>query len=168
MPAHTVESVILGAIWCERRACDAYVRLSEMFSHVQELAAFWEELSRDEAVHAEVLEEILNGLPAEQRASVPPAQLVRSLDETKSFLERDPLARVSDAEGAFEMAHELESLELIPVFRLLALDGVNPRTRDRFLTLQVDRHVRKLEVFQLKHGNRAFKDVVVSPEPPQK
>ncbi len=147
-PVDTILDLFVLAIAAEKAAMNFYKGLARSFSHLPEAAHFWEDLSRDEALHMQELIEIRNTLSENQLGETADPWLVeKAQNELKRFTEKFDLKAVVTLDDAYDIAYELEYSEVNEVFQALVNRYVSSDTRTSFVLSHIREHVSKLEDF---------------------
>lgn len=145
MSTNSFERAIARAIMCESTIRDVYEQLADLFSHVPELETVWRQMAEDEERHIDLLAEVRRHLSPEAQRSEAPRSLWDRIEEAEAYLEQARLDGVRTLDDAYELAHEMENYELVSLFQVLAVGDVPTELRDRFLSLQIDEHIGRLE-----------------------
>lgn len=140
----TTEDLFKWATAAEKEAQAFYLGLSKKFSHVPEVANFWQEMAEEERLHAEGLEEIFSSLtPQQQEAPADPDTLWKA-QELSQFSAFRTLQRVKTLEDAYEITHELEYSEVNTVFEFILTEFVDDETQREFVITQLREHMARL------------------------
>jgi rubrerythrin len=144
----TVSDLFALATAAEKAAMDFYSELWRMFSHVPQVGLFWEDMMRDEALHARELQEIRNTL-TDERLSRPadPSVVAKARSELERFSRKLALTPVETLDDAYEIAYELESSEINAVLQAIISEFVSSEVRTNFVLSLIREHVSKLEDF---------------------
>ncbi len=143
----TVKDLLLLAISAEESARVFYSELSRMFKHMPDVSARWKELSHDEVLHKNGLEEIFSQL-SEAELSAPAPGILQKLKETlKDSSLEDKLSSVETLDDAFEIAYRLEYSEVNTAFEIIMSRFVTSAVRQNFVMDLVGEHVAKLQGF---------------------
>jgi hypothetical protein len=133
------------AIQSERALERLYRSMSEAFGQVPEVANFWRSYAGEEAGHARWLES-LRDKTGEDRLNQPVDPEILRLAERSLSTPMDMLLnQVTDLEGAFDLANELEHAETNVVFEFLITNFASDKETETFLRSQLRDHVLRLE-----------------------
>lgn len=147
-PLDTTSDLFALAIAAEKAAMTFYQGLALSFLKLPEAAQFWEDLSRDEALHMQQLIEIRDTLSEIQLGETADPSLVETAqNELKRFAEKFDLKAVITLDDAYDIAYELEYSEVNEVFQALVSRYVSSDTRTCFVLSHIREHVSKLEDF---------------------
>ena len=126
----------------EQNARELYIRWSELFSAVPDVAAFWKEYASDEAVHARLLEELRARLAPEQLATSIENELVGDTKRLLAYLKKGQ--NIENLEQAFHFANMIETSEINPLLELLMSTFDPDEKAITILQSQINEHVGKL------------------------
>ena len=152
----TIEAVFKRAIGFEYKAADIFKEFSKLFSHIQEISSFWQEMAEDEIQHADTLQNIRKSLTTEQLLSPCDKELSMKVDITQRMLTEVSIASIKNLDDAYELAHELEFSELNAIFKLLATKFFPPEQR-RQIVPNIMQHQQKLLDFSHNFGDRDWR-----------
>ena len=158
----TIQHVIQQAIEAENQSRHVYVQFSQMFSHVPDVAGFWQDLAYDEAKHAYTLKKTQDSLSTEQLAFPADRKLLRSVEKTKLFLSRISISTIRSLDDAYELAHELEFSELNYIFKCVAGDFIRQDEKKKIIFNEIEEHQRKLVDFTENFGDRVWRGQILT------
>ena len=126
----------------ETNAQEIYKKMAEKFSHVPDVAAFWQDYSTDEALHAHMLEELRARLSPDQLASLIESDLVGDTRRLLESLQKEP--DIENLDQAYQYANMIEYSEINPLFEvILSYFEANEEARN-LLQSQLLEHINKL------------------------
>lgn len=144
----TTYDLFARAIAAEKAAKDFYDGLSHIFSHVPEASLLWKQMKDDEDLHARELEDIRNGLTAEQLSSPADRSLAgEATAELRNFSGKLALRGIETLDDALDRAYELEYSEINTAFQAMVKEFVSSEARVKFILSLVEEHVSRLEEF---------------------
>lgn len=153
----TIESIFEQAIEIEYHAAVLYKRFSELFSHISEINAFWQELTEDEIHHANSLRDICNSLNRQQRLSPCDKEISETVAKIQRMLSEDLTSPIKNLDDAYELAHQLESSEVNALFKFLSIKFVPDEDREQFVVSEITQHHQKLLNFSSDFGDRNWR-----------
>ena len=161
----TLAQLFEHAISWEHEARAMYLALAEAFVEHPAVRALWVQMANDEAVHAALLRKARDATPAERLAEVlGPLESIRVASvETELVAARG--AELRSLDDAYELAHRLESSEIVTVFGLLVFGTFDDRSRDALLTNQVDEHLGRLARFAETYPRLVRTGIVLKTSP---
>jgi rubrerythrin len=154
---NTIEAIFERAIGFEYKAADLYKEFSKLFSNIQEISSFWQELSEDEIEHADTLQNIRKSLTSEQLLSPCDEEMLMKVDITQRVVAEVSIASIKNLDDAYELAHELEFSEVNAIFTLLAIKFVPSEERKQFIISEIKQHQQKLVDFTHNFGDRDWR-----------
>lgn len=144
----TTYDLFAQAIAAEKDAKDFYEGLSQIFSHIPEVSLVWKRMRDDEDLHARELQDIRNGLDAEQLNSPADRSLAgKASTEIRKFSGKSALNRIGTLDDALDLAYELEYSEINTVFQAIVKEFVSSEARMKFVLSLIGEHVSRLEEF---------------------
>ncbi len=153
----TMDTVFAGAIEIEYKVADIYGQFSRLFSHVQELSAFWQGLADDEVRHATALRATRESLAPDHLLMPCDKDLWDNVMRIQRMLNKDVVGAINTVDDAYELAHDLEFSEVNVIFKFLAAEFVPSDERKQFVSSEITRHQRKLLDFGLNFGGKAWR-----------
>jgi rubrerythrin len=145
--SQTVATLIELAIAAEQASQELYVRLTQKYSYLPQIADFWQKMGLDENAHARSLEKIRDSLTTEQlQAPVDPVVLEQAKRNASLSVE-DKLNSISTLEDAYQLAHELEHSEINTVFEFITAEFISLDVQREFVAAQLKKHVARLGEF---------------------
>lgn len=150
----TIEAIFERAIGFEYKAADVFKEFSKLFSHIQEISSFWQELAKDEIQHADTLQNIRKSLTSEELLSPCDEEMSRKVDITQRMLNEVSIASIKNLDDAYELAHELEFSEVNAIFTLLATKFFPSEGGQEFIVSEITKHQQKLVDFTRNFGDR--------------
>ena len=157
----TIEAIFARAIGFEYKAADIFKEFSKLFSHIQEISSFWQELAEDEIQHAETLQNIRKSLTSEQLLSPCDKEISMKVDITQCMLTAVSIASIRNLDDAYELAHELEFSEVNTIFKLMTTEFIHSQERRQFIVSQISEHQQKLVDFTHNFGDRDWRKEVI-------
>ncbi len=140
MQNDSVEDLFHLAIALERAAETFYRGLAAKFETQPKVALFWRKYEREEAGHARFLEELLDRLPPEKRRQPASTELVAAARRLLQTSSESLLARITNLEDAYRVAHEIETNETNLIFETLITDFAASDRTVAFLKRQLREH----------------------------
>lgn len=160
----TIDSVFKRAIGFEQKSADIYKEFSRLFSHIQEISSFWQELAKDEIHHADTLQNIRKSLTSQQLLSPCDKEILMKVDITQRMLTQVSIASIKNLDDAYELAHELEFSEVNSIFKLMTTEFINSQEREQFIISEIRNHQQKLVDFTQNFGDRNWrKRIIINP-----
>lgn len=153
----TIENAFKSAMEFEGKAKEIYSHFMGIFSHLPEIAAFWEELANEEKTHKAKLQNICHSLTEEQTSSPADINLMEKIIETQEFVGKILIDSICNLDDAYELAHEMEYSEVNSIFKLLATKYVSVEERANFLESVIEKHQSKLLQFDEKYGDKEWR-----------
>lgn len=156
-PKYTIGELFSLSLETEELARELYHRFTSMFRHLPEIAAFWEDLANDEAMHISAPRRARSTLLPEDLAGPAPVPLFEDLRSLKNILTGERLRSTKTLDDAYEQAHDFEYSEVNHVYTLLMMKHVSSESRKLFIKSEIERHHRKLVDFTLVFGDRGWR-----------
>lgn len=150
MSEYTMKKLIEHAVSWELKVRDIYKTLAGMFKQHTVIRLFWQEMSDDEAHHADILQNIKHTMPDEELHKIIGVKEREAAIRVESLLEKDLLAHIANLNDAYELAHDIEDSEVNAIFRLVAVESVTDDQMHELISAQIDEHVEKLMQFAHK------------------
>jgi rubrerythrin len=153
----TLEDVLTTAAKFEKAASDFYKMLGGRFSHIPGLAAFFDDLVKDELKHEQMILSVKNSLPKEKLAGIPPEDLKTSMFSIQKLIKMITEYDIQNLDDAYELAHQLEFSEVNSVLKLIITKLVTTERYDEFVATRIDEHEEKLLEFDRLFGDKAWR-----------
>ncbi len=162
---NSIRTLFNYAISAESYAEAIYLAFERMFAADPSVAAFWHRYAAEERGHARWLEDVLAKLP--EATQVAPAD--NEMLETARRLTAAPLdevlAGIETLEGAYQLAHELESSEVNTIFEFLLATFASDTEATQYARQQLSDHTARLsdEFPERYHGvasRRSFRAAI--------
>ncbi len=145
------------AIEIEYKAAHIYERLSKLFSHVQGLSDFWDELVKDEKRHATTLQDVKKLLTPQQLLTHSDKKMWDNIASIQRLLSKDLVGAIKTLDDAYELAHELEFSEVNAIFKFLAAGFIPSDERKKHVVSEIKQHQQKLLDFSRNFGDRNWR-----------
>jgi len=117
MKAYPTSELLELSLGFEKNAQAIYADWARKFSGLPDVAAFWQEYSTDEAIHARLLEKLHDILSPDELVGLIESELVGDTRRMLAFLQKENA--IQDLQQAYEYANMLEHSELNPLIELL-------------------------------------------------
>ena len=157
IPRQTIDEAILQAASFEKTSAEFYARLVAGFSYLPGVAAFFDEMRREEIDHEKAVMSVRAALPAAELAAEAPLELSLNLVNIQKLLDLVLGYAIENLHDAYELSYQLEFSEVNSVFKLL-LTQVAPREkREAFLDMSLDGHQHKLDDFDDLFGDHVWR-----------
>ena len=153
----TIESLFEHAIEIEYKAAHLYEKLSKLFSHVEGLSDFWDELVNDEKQHATTLQEVKKQLTPEQLLTHSDKEIWANIASLQRLLSKDLVGAIKTLDDAYELAHELEFSEVNAIFKFLTVGFIPSDARKKHVNSHIQEHQQKLLDFSRNFGDRNWR-----------
>lgn len=147
-----MESLFVRSAACETRCAEIYAELSSLCDSLPSVAAFWDSFAKDEMNHAELIKEIQRSLTRKELSAPPTDDQWESLLAAEKFLACPHVQSVQDLNDAYELAHEIETFELLLVFKLFVNEAIQNHQLVGFMKAQLDEHLHRLEEIEAQLG----------------
>jgi N-acetyl-gamma-glutamylphosphate reductase len=134
-----------------------YSRLVDIFSHVPEVSNFWKDMEKDEVIHSQALQRIVDSVPHDQLRSLATPYIVASASKVLEMSADDRVKSIKNLDDAYEMAHEQERSELNMVYNFLVVHFSLSNDIKRFALAELEKHVQKLTDFTATHGDEEWR-----------
>lgn len=157
----TIEEAFKSAMEFECKAKEIYSHFVDLFSHLPEIAAFWEGLASEEETHEAMLQNICHSLTEEQTSSPADKNIMRKIVETQEVIRKIHIDSICNLDDAYELAHELEFSEVNSIFQLLATKYVTVEKRANFLESVIEKHQSKLLHFDEIYGDKEWRKSII-------
>ncbi len=141
------------SILVEKIMRDYYFGLTEKFSHLPQIQAFWQGMADDEIEHIQELENSRKEIGPEKLSLPASPELFVKISSGLGFSVPDMLGKVKNLDDAYEFSHELEYSEANAIFKFLATKFISSLERERFVTEIIARHMKKLMDFSSQFGD---------------
>ena len=158
----TAETEFQIAIDCEKLAAAVYREFMKIFSHVPEIAEFWNDMVKDEEKHAEHLDEVYKSLTADQLNAPADSKLLMELKRIKSLQLEDVTGPIKTLDDAYEFANKLENSEVNAAFRFLMREFISTETRKNAVMNTLDVHLARLINFSENYGNANWRKSIAA------
>jgi rubrerythrin len=143
----TVAALLGMAITAENATEKLYLGLAQKFSHLPQVADFWQAMMQDEIAHARGLEKIRNTLTPEQlRGPVDPLILQQAQRIARLPVEQN-LKSIATLEDAYQLTHDLENSELNTVFEFIVSEFMAEESVKELVMSQLREHIARLSKF---------------------
>ncbi|MCX6348321.1 MAG: hypothetical protein NTV79_02305 [Candidatus Aureabacteria bacterium] len=158
----TVDDLFRLARAAEAEARLFYRGLRALFAPHPAVASFWDRMYEDETVHCRELLLIHAALPAAVRRLPADPQVLEKARRNALLPLRKDFRSISTLDDAFEIAHRLETSEVMVVFAFIREKYV-PLTRRRSFTLSVlEDHLQRIMDFPQRFGDRAVRRMIIA------
>lgn len=156
----TLGELFKCSIDIEERAFNLYEQLSKLFSHVQEVSAFWDGLAIDELEHMKMLKDIYTSLTQEQLLSPADKEIWENVINIQFLLNKDLIGPINNLDDAYELAHELEFSEVNNIFKFLTIEVVPFEEQKKIVIANINRHQQKLIDFSQNFGDKLWREQI--------
>ena len=140
----TVDDLFDMAIAAERTAEALYESLHDRFAAYPPVASFWHTYACEEAGHANCLQEIRDGIPANRLASQADPEMLDTARRNLAAAQRAGAVEIRTMDDAYQLAHELEHSEVNTLLDLLVTNFVNDAQAHALLRSQLREHIDRL------------------------
>jgi hypothetical protein len=143
----TAETLLKLAVAAEQKNREFYQGLSKMFSHLPEIAYFWQGMVMEEIQHIQKLENIRDALTLEQLSAPADKTILQKARNTLTFSASDTLNSIKTLEDAYQTASDLERSEVNTVFSFITSKFVPSAKQKEFILWQLENHTQKMVKF---------------------
>ena len=154
MKAYPAGELLALSLGLEKDTQKLYKDWAKIFSRLPDAAAFWNDYSEEEAMHARLLKELRARLSSDQLARLIECEVV---GDTRKLLLLLQEKKIEDLEQAFQYANTLEHSEINPLFLVVVSFFEKDEEAKAMLKLMLDEHINKL----IDHFPKSF----LTPEP---
>ncbi|MEK6728076.1 MAG: hypothetical protein AABY28_05355 [Candidatus Omnitrophota bacterium] len=134
MDNQSVDKLFELSILAERIMQDYYSGLTEKFSHLPQIQAFWQSMADDEIEHIQELENTRKEIGFEKLFLPVGPELFEKIKCGLKFSVLDMLGKVKNLDEAYEFSHELEYSESNAIFKFLATKFISSLEREKFVS----------------------------------
>jgi rubrerythrin len=142
----TVAQAFEAAIAAEKAAERLFQGLEAKFAHREDVAMFWEQYARDEAEHAQWLEDLKARLTPQRLSEPVDAHIVEMLQVVTGYSVDQALLRVRNLEDAYRLVNDIENSETNAIFRFLLNNFEKDEQLRDFLQAQLNKHISRLSI----------------------
>ena len=160
MNGQSIGKLFEPSILAERIMQDYYFGLTEKFSHLPQIQAFWQGMADDEIEHIQELENTRKKITAEKLSLPASPELFEKIKGGLKFSAPDMLGQVKNLDEAYEFSHGLEYSEANAIFKFLATKFIGSLERKRFVNEIIFRHMKKLMDFSSQFGDSKMRKEV--------
>ena len=158
----TVDDLFRLALAAETEARLFYRGLRALFAPAPAAASFWDRMYEDETVHCRELLLIYAALPAAVRRSPADPEVLEKARRNARMPLRKDFRSIRTLDDAFEIAHRLETSEVMVVFAFIRGKYV-PLARRRSFTLSVlEEHLQRIMDFPQRFGDPAARRMIIA------
>jgi rubrerythrin len=158
----TAETLLELAITAEQKNMEFYQGLSKMFSHLPEVAYFWQGLAMEEIQHTQKLENIRNSLTSDQLSAPADKSIIEKAEKTIMFSVSDALNSIATLDDAYQTAHDLERSEVNTVFSFITNEFIPGDKQKEFILWQLENHTQKMVKFPEIFGDSESRKKILS------
>ena len=142
--SYTIGDLIELAIALERFNEAYYRGLQETFSHAPDVREFWQAYADEEDGHARWLEQLRERVKDKLATRLEHPHLVEAAQRLLKITPEEHLSQVSNLEGGYQLAVELENSETNTIFEFLILNYSLTAQAANFLQTQLHSHIKRL------------------------
>lgn len=143
----TVSTLFELAIAAENELENFYRTLTERFTHIPMVAAFWDALAEDEVKHARTLANIRDSMPPNLlNSKEDPVQIRKAREVLKALTDNDPDS-IETLEDACQLSHDLEHSGVNMTFALLVEQYAPSDGKLSFILPAIEIHLARLKSF---------------------
>lgn len=160
----TVKTLLELAITAEQKNQEFYQGLSKIFSHLSEVAYFWQGMVMEEVQHKQKLENIRNSLTLDQLSATADKIIIQKAKKVLTFSVSDTLNSIATLDDAYQTAHDLERSEVNTVFSFITNECIPDDKQKEFILWQLENHTQKMVKFPEIFGDSESRKKVL-PKP---
>ncbi len=153
----TLSDLFECAIVNELKAADIFANFRDAYSFDDGLAQFWEEMRKDEIMHADVLRKIHNDLADEKLSEKPDRSVCEYAERAYQLIIKISEEEPKNLNEAYELAHELEFCELNEVYLILLNNKVDDNDAKEFIKEEITNHQKKMTDFKDNFGGKEWR-----------
>lgn len=157
----TLSSLFECAIINEMKAADIFASFSDAFSFHDGLKNFWDDMQKDEIMHAEVLRTIHNDLPETRLAEKPDDNVCKYAEKAYQLINSITNEKPKNLDEAYELAHELEFCELNEVYLILLDCKIGSKKAKQFIKDEIKKHQSKMVNFKETFGDKSWRKTIL-------
>ena len=160
----TIEKLFEIAISIEYEAAILYNKFSKLFSHVPDVAEFWNGMQEDEIQHASILQSIRNALSLDELLTHATHEMWQDIRKTQHFFSTELFRRINTLDDAYQLAQAIEFSELNGIFQFLASDLMPYDQQKEFIIANILKHQQKIIDFSRNYGDGEWrKEIEIRP-----
>ena len=160
----TIEKLFEIAISIEYEAANLYEKFSKLFSHVPDIAEFWDGMQEYEIQHASILQNIRNALSLGELLTHATHEMWQDIHKTQHFFSTQLVRPINTLEDAYQLAHAIEFSELNGIFQFLASDLMPYDKQKEFIIANILKHQQKIIDFSRNYGDGEWrKEIEIQP-----
>lgn len=151
----------------EREAMYFYEGLAELFHHLPEVAAFWNELADDEDEHVRLVDSLRMLLSDTDLDRPVDGELISKVSGFLKFNADEVLASIKTLDEAYKFSVNMEFSELNKLLEFLISDTLAEDGEKRAIIEKINDHQGKLKRFASRFGDSVWRREIEAQRPAQ-
>ena len=149
--------IMSALVEIESRSADIYLALSRKFRHVPKVADFWDQFTKDEHAHANILKDMQSGTHEDKQEIEIDNKSIEDISNTHKWIKTDLTQSIRNLDDAYELSHEIETKEVEMLFEILSTNLGKYIEKLRMIMIEEQGHLQKILEFSKVYGNAEWR-----------